>query len=559
MKNVVKKRMKRKSLSDWNCFLSVNWANFLPPFQDKNIIKIGTRKTENIKSYISWNCKSLICVGPQGSDFSLPSIAYHKDLQCLEENKYDICIIDEIDFFSDINSLCELHDTFGRIFNLLNSKGVMLIALPNEFLFLKYKFAIRKSAADVGFVRIDMLLCAPSFYEPIIVYPFSQDKKFTLKMLFKYYFEKRELVFTFKSAIKYFFAKMNPLINPFLDPVFIMGKSPEMCEERRAEKLLSCNYHQTGPIFADKIYSVWRDTANGKRQVGLMYYGENENKKLLAVCKQSNSGNERSDFTRQEYEKLILLSKYDEIFKSSGVLIPKPICFEANSGKFLLIESALVGHSLRKYNQKLKGKIDVDYLDMLDRLVDIQIFVQNLLTKEVKDQLPKISAIYFENSMNFPYTKLNNINRIHLYKDYVQHGDFTCVNILYDDAENTWGIIDWEWLAAGLPPLFDIFYLFSSLEYRANKKKNELFLDHCFNSFTETFFKKNSYSDFVRNAILKYCKRFNLNNTKTFDYLLDFLLFHYNKYCLFQATETAKLYENLLMFAIKNKDRFIVQ
>lgn len=550
--------MIKQSSAELTGLLSVNWVNFLPPFEGKNIIKFGTNKIETIISFSKRNCKSLVCIGPQRSDFFSSPVTYHQNLQCLEQNKYDLCIIDEIDFFYDINSLHELREKIDGIFNLLNSKGLMLIAPPHGLHFIKYRFAIQKMASDAGFRNIDTLFCAPSFHEPLTVYPFSKDKELTFKILFYNYFKERALKLLIKSAFKYFLVKISPLFNPFFNPVFIARKSLEVDEVPKAEKLVSCNYHKES-LVVDKIYSIWFDKPSGQRQIGLMYYGEKHNKKLLAVCKQSNFEHEGPNYTKQEYDKLILLSEYNETFKSSGIFIPQPICFEVNSGKSLFIESALPGRPLREYNQKPNDKIDVNYLNRLDNLVDIQIFIQNLLSNGIKHRLPEIPATYFENSIHFPYASLNNINRIFLYKDYVQHGDFTDINIIYNDAENTWGIIDWEWLASGFPPLFDLFYLFTSLEYRNSKKKNGLFLEHHVSSFIETFFQDNSYSTFVKNAILKYCKRFNLNDKQTFDYLLDFLLFHFNKYRLANVTEYTELYKNLLIFSIKNKERYIVR
>lgn len=537
---------------------STNWLSILPSLQDKHILKFGTKRIENIKSLIYSDCQSLTCIGPQEFDFSAPSLTSTNTTERLEKGKFDLCLIDEADFFQDVHSVLKLNKILKTIFELLDESGLLLMGLPNGLRPLGAKLFVKKVLNYVGFRGLDSYFCLPSFYNPKIIFPYSNDRKYTTSEITKTYFKDMNVETIFSDTIKYLLMKTTAMFNPFVGILLVAWKSTqEVTKGTTGEYFLNYSFEKER-FHNEYPYTIW--LAKGPKQVGLMYSMDGDKKLLRAVCKKSNVKYHHSDVIKREYESLVLLSSYEKEFTDKNIAVPQPLCFGEKMGDVFLLESALPGDSLVNYRRYLNRSVFTsNHMSLLEEVVSIQIFLQSFLTRKIRDQIPEISKAYFENSLDAPCPEFSNIKRIEDYRSFAQHGDYTAENILFNKVDKKWSIIDWEWLASGYPHLFDLFYLFTSMEYRQNRIPKQRYLDHYFDSFKDTFFEKNQFSDYVKHVVKGYSEQFDLDYGKIFDYFLDFLLFHYNKYCLaYIAPAYAEVYKNMLLFALRNKKRFIL-
>jgi len=534
---------------------SINWLNLLPSLTGKSVLKFGTDKVENISVFLRYNCKSICCVGPNRPELSYSQkITYCHDFFSLNQRSFDVCIIDEMSFIENVASSQELKKYFTAINQVLTDNGILLIGLSNGYRCIKFKLTMAKLLYAAGLKKVDSFFCHPSFEKSSIIYPYSQDRKYTLKLISEINLDGtiRELL---KSHIKRLFLKISPYLNNFCGICLIARKSSTAHDNDIVHLLVTHNNDDSLDI--NQLYPVWY--LSHSKQLGMIHYGHGNHKEVLAVYKQSFVGNERSDRTTQEYKNITLLSEYNAEFDKNNILLPRPIYFKADDIKICSIESAVTGCSMETlkigYN---RGRLIAKLMSKLDQLVSIQIFLQSHLSKTIKDKVPQVSAMYFENTSDIPSDQF----RIDSYKSYVQHGDFTDMNMIYNAMHDKWGLIDWEGLASGYPHFFDLFYLFTSLEYRTTDKMNKSLLDHYFHSFTETFFQVHYLSNYIGNIVPIYCGKFALNQKQLFDWFMDFLSFNYNKYRMFYkdlklSAAYAELYKEMIHYSIKNKDNFL--
>jgi hypothetical protein len=542
---------------------SINWVNILPQLGGKKILKFGTKNGNNIKGLINLSCELLLCVGSKRSDISSPVLNYSQDvenLRSIETNFFDLCVIDEEDFFKEVSSFKELTKICNRIYELLNNDGILMIGLPNTFHSFKSKLFIKKIVRKAGFEKIDIFICRPSFSDPLEVYPFSSDENFSLTLITKKdYLKKRGLIRLLKGIIKYVFIKVMPMIVPFMGIGLMVRKS----KRGKLETIIDISSFSDVKINSDQknhIYSLWLAKHYIAKQIGLLYYGQNSDKKLLAVCKKASNKRFAIDCVRQEYDNLMILSDYRDKLTKINISFPTPFCFKEYNESIWFIETALAGEAMEDYKLKFLYKEGFERnRSILDELIYVQACLQDVLSKNIKDNLNRLSKEYFANSLGISYPWLNQDDRTYSYKHFVQHGDFTDVNIIYDSLNKTFGIIDWESLSSGYPPIFDLFSFFTSFEYHERKVKKAAWLDSRFYSFIDTFYKRTYFSDYITNVILNYCEYFYVDKEHIFDYFLDFLMITYNKYTLKNWLIYANLYKQVLYFSVENKDRFIIK
>lgn len=536
---------------------TLNWLNYLPPLKDKSILKLGTRKIENIKCLINTSCKSLTCLGPRIYDYDSDNLNYCQNIRDLNTSKYDICLIDEHDYF---DNQVQIERIYRIIASLLSDYGILLVGLQNRLKEIRRKIYIKNLFYRVGFKTVETFICEPSFDEPFVIYPLSIDQQFTYTILKKSLFREFKIKHLIKDAVR-FVSLLTHAVNPFWGMFIIASKSSDEVHRFSNNSMLE-DYYDRQNIDKNNIYAVWMAKRNSSKQVGVIYYGKGSDKTPMAVCKQADKNRYRSDVIKREFTNIETISKYAEEFRKNNILIPQPIYYDIKDEKHISIESAIRGnYLLTEIRQKgmLKSSGLSTVRSTLDEVISMQIEIQNILTKNVKSLLPRVSKRYFENALFVQYPWFNDTDRTDLYSEYIQHGDFTGMNIVYDDRQKLWGIIDWEWLASGFPYLFDLFYLFTSLEFREQKRKKDSIWKQYFQSFEDTYFKKNWYSDYINEAIFRCSEYYDVDRKRIFEYFMDFLLFHYNKYRLdYNVKEYVDLYTDMILFSIENKSRFIV-
>lgn len=528
---------------------SLNWLNILPSLQGKRVLLCNFEKNERIENFLYLQAATL-----QYVDFF--SLEKEKKNIIFIQNNNDICIINVLN--KKHFSISHFKKNLQILIELLRTEGLLILIIPSGFQKIKLKFFLKNMLRSYGLKNIKSYLCIPSFKEPYAIYYISNKSKLPFKLFSDQYVKNFSKIIKIekliKQIIKYLCVRFFPSVNCFSETIIISCRH---------------NDHNININFDDSIKKISNDKykknqyyidwlAKSFKYIGL-FYGDNKKHELLAVCKKTFSGAHRSNCIKEEHDKLTLMSVYRNEFRSKKTEIPSPIYFESKDEKIISIETAIHGKSLENYKWKLTNqKENVNFFKNLDELVNIQIYFQNLLSnKHVKD-FPKLSNKYFINTTQISHSDLDNLQRVDAYAGCVQHGDFTDVNIIYNTKDNLWGIIDWEWSASGFPFLFDLFHLFTSLEFRSNMNNNDSLFQHFYLSNKETFFENNFYSNYIQNVIKNYCNYFCLKIDHVFQFYLDFLLFHYNKYYHdFHEYNYAELYRKNILFSINNKNKFI--
>jgi len=543
-----------------------SWLNLLPPLEGKRVLKFGTDKIENINNLTKCNCESITCIG-SGQKFPYyRRLTYCDSIESLGEDKYDVCIIDEIAFLSSSPFGKTIKEKLEQTYHLLNENGICLVGFPNGLTNWRTKRAIKKHIASVGFPDIDISICISSFDDPIFIYPFSSHPKHTIRVLSEDLFKNRKWKNFVKDFIKLLLIKTTFTLNPLFGLVLIARKSKDGNHDESLESVLKINKDGKNDTDNKKIYTIWIAKPYAGKQFALIFNIEDNGSKLVAICKRSNLQNHRAIKIKHEYNVLSLLSLHANIFKKNKVLLPHPISLSVDKERITSIESAVKGIPISYSGLPLLSKrIDLhdemlSLRNILKELVPIQSFIQEYLTKTFIDKLPKISERYFANVLNISLPAFKNNDRILYYQEFVQHGDFTFVNILFNDDEKKWGVFDWETLASGYPPVFDLFHLFTSAGFRETNIGKEKMFEKKFKSFVETFFQKNWFSNFVRASIEKYCETYNIRIEKTYEYFLDHLLFIYNTYRLdCNLPQFEKLYQDMLIYTLEKRRQFVLK
>jgi hypothetical protein len=278
----------------------------------------------------------------------------------------------------------------------------------------------------------------------------------------------------------------------------------------------------------------------------------------VAVAKQISVDYLRPDTIRQEHGNLQMLVPFSEDFKRHGFVIPRPIGYALLQGKPLSLETGLSGQPLARLKHTWL-RDPVVLARHVNRLVSILIHVHDALTSRLRDSVSAIPDRYYEHSLNVPGASFNTPARRADYRGIVQHGDFTDVNIVYDENNDLWGIFDWEWMGTGFPPFFDLYFLLSSLGFGSTTAGD---LDHLGNyrqSMIETFYSKNWFSDLAVSMITTYGRFFDVPIEKCHDYFLDFLLFQYNKHRLdYHSPGYVQMFESMLAYASAHPHAFIM-
>ena len=81
-----------------------NWIHLLPTLKGKNVLKIGSDRTENINAILSFGCSSLSILGQKTDHSNNNNIHFHHSFDNLSPETFDIIIADEAHFYNDIKT-----------------------------------------------------------------------------------------------------------------------------------------------------------------------------------------------------------------------------------------------------------------------------------------------------------------------------------------------------------------------------------------------------------------------------------------------------------------------
>jgi SAM-dependent methyltransferase len=123
---------------------------------------------------------------------------------------------------------------------------------------------------------------------------------------------------------------------------------------------------------------------------------------------------------------------------------------------------------------------------------------------------------------------------------WTQHGDLSIENVFFDQQTGRLEVIDWGDVAAGFPPLYDLFNFFASSGYLTPAEEALRFRseeERCITSFRAVFFGDTSFTSVVRELVLQACERLKVQPELIPVLLVEFLLVrvhYYRKKSAFQ-------------------------
>jgi len=123
---------------------------------------------------------------------------------------------------------------------------------------------------------------------------------------------------------------------------------------------------------------------------------------------------------------------------------------------------------------------------------------------------------------------------------WIQHGDLSVENIFLDRQTGRIEVVDWADLAAGFPPLYDLFGLFSSTGYLPSTVETVRFPteeDRWIASFEAIFFNDTDFARIAGKLMLHACERIDIPPAMIPALLVDFLVFRSHYYSARSAVQ----------------------
>ena len=528
-----------------------NWLNILPLMQDLNVLHIGRDQVR--RALIMSGCASVISLKNRGQEDD-PTLRDFSDLCTFENGSFDVCIVDDMESLSlnkDKMSFSGMQRTISR---LLKNEGVLLIGFlkgPRQF---SKKLVTAPLLKASGYQKVLWFLCMPSFEEPNEIYPATQGKRQIRRDLKPTSPDGTNLKQAMKYLAKILLARISAKHNPLWGTMLMAFKQKSVYPGHGT--VADSEYNKTG-IKGSELnkYTVWYAKQNSGKQVGLVYKPGHKSQELVAVCKVCNFPFPRSSMIKREYHILRLLSNHVDTLEKQNIVVPLPLFFKTNGVYSFSIETSVSGTPL----SEMKGEVwTEEFMEKtVKKLLLVQLHIQQSLAQYLKEQIPRLDSKYFTNTTDASYYYFNDAQRLDGYQRFVQHGDFTDVNILYNSASQSWGIIDWEWTSTGFPPLFDVFHLFFSFRFTQNANRPTNLLDSYYRSFIDTFFCENWFSAYIRGYVYWYCEQIDISTRFVFEYFMDFLLFLYNKYKIdYKLPEYEEMHRSMLLYALEHRNKF---
>ncbi len=530
-----------------------NWLNTLPLLKDRHVLQIGI--TNNTKAIVKCGCASLTCVCGDSKNRLDPGVSVVASPDSMEVSSMDICIVDDVDMISKKCVTGDFYIYLRKIARTLSRNGALVIGFPKGIRQGILKLRADHMVEEAGFRQVNWFVCEPSFEDPLYVCPYYQNTPHVKEELKSRIVHEAKPATLIKNLIKTAFINTTYRLNPFWGTMLVAYKNEVAHPGGYLVEALK-NILKGQKINTDDAIVVWSAKHFTGKQIGLVHDYSTGEKLLVAVCKVANYPYHCSSKIRQEYNILSHLSPHQQFFAENNICVPSPIYFETNGVWSSSIETPVHGYPLSEMNLHM----DPQYLKTtLQKLVQVQLRIQQHLTKHLKDKLPVLKPDYFHNSLDVPYKYLEDSGRLQHYSETVQHGDYTDVNILYEQDSKTWGVIDWEWTSSGFPPLFDLFHLIFSLKFSEKDKLHDSLIDKYFQSFIDSFFCRNWFSEYVRKLVVWYCGEECIDASKVFDYFMDSLLFIFNKYRLdYHLPEYETMHRNMILYSLSHRAEFTV-
>lgn len=511
----------------------VNWLNLLPDLQQKKVLKIGTESIDMIKAIFYSNVASLSCVGDSQDEIKhIVKNFYHKKRSIKE--KFDVVIFDEVETGITINALS---DVICKTKELLNKTGVLLVRCPDGWRNVKYRYIIKRALLLESKGSLKYFICSPSSAKPYLIMPYINDKTwltYTYPNIEENTYNTKVII---KEKIKGYIFRVLGKYNPISGLVITFDNSCALENGRNKNEKntlveICVSYH-----YSNKHYLFSYDLVD---------------KKLNRMRKIEFNPSEYGNNLEREYNNLLLFKEFIEIYGKNKIVIPRAVYFNKLPDRHESSMTVVEGVSLKYLVDKNMHQNNTEnVIDFLNRATNMMICFQRLTDKYLKEAVYEMDSDYFLN-----YLELD-LRGVYIEGGCIQHCDFAANNIHLDCDADRWGIIDWEGLSQGMPPMLDLFSMFTSFRFTVDNKEYISFQENYYDAIVDTYFSDNWISRCVLKNLEKYCYATKVSEKNIYCNFILFLLFQANKFRIFKVYEYQHLFERILKFAINNKDKFI--
>lgn len=536
-----------KKIENIGSVSKANWLNLLPDLQQKKVLKIGTDSIDIIKIISYCNVASLSCIGVPRGELQNIVNKFYQDEEDIAE-KFDVVIYDEV---RSTGSKNKISDFLYKIKGLLNEAGVLLVCCPDGWRNLKYRYFFRKTLQIDSKEFLKYFISNPSSAAPYSIVPYINDKIW----LTYNYPNIEEKTFNIKKAIKerikeYIFRALG-IYYPLNGLIIVLnnaGSIKSIHEKKEIENAGEYINNETKKIDPLVKICIAYHYSNKHYQ---FYYSQLD-KKINRIKKIEYKTSEYRSNLEKEYNNLLLFKEHIEVYENNGIVIPQAVYLKKLPDRHESSMTVVKGASLKYLVDKnIYQKNNNNVIGLLDQATDMQICFQKLTENNLKEVIYSQDSEYYLN-----YLELD-LGGIKIEGSCIQHCDFAANNIHLDTETNKWGIIDWEGLTQGMPAMLDLFSMFTSFRFTVGDKKYKDFQEKYYDAIIDTYFSDNWISRCILRNLKKYCLAYKISEKNIYGYFILFLMFQSNKYRIFELYEYQLLFEEMLRYAIENKDKFI--
>ena len=116
--------MNHQEISKLPDLSSTTWINYLPPVNGMEILTFGNAKVANLKLLLRLGPKSITCIGDKRFELDTDLLNYSEAIENIEGRDFDLCVLDDFDFFKGIRSVLSFKKFITNIFDLLKDSGI---------------------------------------------------------------------------------------------------------------------------------------------------------------------------------------------------------------------------------------------------------------------------------------------------------------------------------------------------------------------------------------------------------------------------------------------------
>ncbi|HEX8817046.1 MAG TPA: methyltransferase domain-containing protein [Terriglobales bacterium] len=139
---------------------------------------------------------------------------------------------------------------------------------------------------------------------------------------------------------------------------------------------------------------------------------------------------------------------------------------------------------------------------------------------------------------------------------WVQHGDYTIENILFDSSSQSIGIVDWEHMVRGVMPLYDVFSLLISALYLA-ARWGEPAAETLQRPFEEAFFGKGTWAEMYLALLMSASQQLETDPLEVWGEFVEFLILRTNLYGR-KSREMEREHSLFLATAVSRRQDFVM-